>query len=560
MATETRARFIDYLPAVFRKDEVAEKNFLGGFLQAFEAVFEGIQKELNAIPDLFAAVPTPVVVEAQDGKDTLQLDSAAGLCPGDILHILDSDLALVEFIEVKALPLDIIPTVVALSSSLRFNHAKGTPVLVVGVPGPAVTVSLPLSKGETVLTVAEAKALGATRGDVLRIDEGKLIEYVQVVDSVTGNSVTVTPPLLLSHEAGRPVVLMKPAPRTTPPLAFAHAVRAGAELALRTTARVGETVMELDTVTGLSVKDILHLHELEASRVEFVQVKELPPEPVVPGVLRFAIRLNQPLCFDHAVGVEVGVLGDSRGKTRLTQRVEAGAKDLTIDDPDALGAEIGDVLRVGEEEAAPEYAQILAISDRTVTVTPLLQQGHDSGKTVERMASSGSGTAFLSWLAGWIGLALRPARGERWNRELLRLAGRIWPWRGTKVGIEAFLNTYLRGEALAEVFDPANPLQIGLVSTVGVDTFICGGPPNFFWADLVTNEHNSRLYHPDGLNEMVQAVHQALRRERPAHTYYDLSIQAHTMQIGVDPEMEVGARVGDTTLLWGEPLIISGDR
>jgi hypothetical protein len=143
---------------------------------------------------------------------------------------------------------------------------------------------------------------------------------------------------------------------------------------------------------------------------------------------------------------------------------------------------------------------------------------------------------------------------------LLRLAGRIWPWRGTKTGVEAFLNTYLRGEGKATVFDPSNPLQIGVASTIGVDMIICGGLPHFFWVDLVTDQRNSWLYHPDGRHEMVQATHQALRREKPAHTYYDLRIQAHTLQIGVDPEKEVGARVGDTTLLWEEPLVIPGDR
>jgi phage tail-like protein len=217
------------------------------------------------------------------------------------------------------------------------------------------------------------------------------------------------------------------------------------------------------------------------------------------------------------------------------------------------------VLQVGVADTA-EYVQVLAISAQRVSVTPPLQQDHEAGERVVRIRPSGSGTTFLRWLARWLGLELRPAHGERWNRELVRLAGRIWPWRGTPSGAEAFVNAFLRNEAQATLCDPANPLQIGLVSTVGVDTVICGSPPHYFWVDLRTETGNSRLYHPEGLNEMIQAVHQALYCERPAHTYYDLRLQAHTMQIGSNATIDVGARVGDTTLLWDAPLVIPGIR
>jgi hypothetical protein len=320
-------------------------------------------------------------------------------------------------------------------------------------------------------------------------------------------------------------------------------------------------IIELDTVIGLAVGDVLHLREVDPGQGEFLQVKALPPdlEAGHPGILRGAIELLQPLHFNHASGVALGVVGAQTGATRLVGQVDGEAARLVIEDPNGLGAEIGDVLQV-DEGPAVEYTQVRAIAAQTVTVTPPLRQRHAAGRLVLRRAPSGSGTAFLSWLAGWIGLGLRPDRGERWNRELLRLAGRIWPWRGTKIGVEGFLNAYLRGEAQATLFEAANPLQIGLVSTVGADTIVCGGLPHFFWVDVATEAHNQRLYHPEGLNEMVQAAHQALRREKPAHTYYDLRLQAHTLQIGVHPETEVGARVGDTTLLWEAPLIIPGDR
>jgi hypothetical protein len=561
MATPIPARFVEYLPAIFRQDEVAGEPFLGRFLQAFEAIFAGLQQELDAIPDLFMMTPTPSLqFEARAGTDILRLDSAAGLCPRDLLQLVDADPARIEFVEVKSVPQDLLPTTVSLTLPLRFGHSQGTPIGVVGPPGPSVLLSLPVRVGQAILTMAEASALGVARGDVLRIDEGAITEYAQVV-SVAGAAVTVTPTLQSPHELGRPVTLMSPAPRTTPPLAFAHATRTGAELVLRTPALAGEAFIELDTVIGLAVGEVLHLREVDPGQGEFLQVKALPPEPESgrPGVVRGSIELFQPLRFSHASGVGLRVVGAQVGATRLAGQVDGEAASLVIEDPNGLGAEIGDVLQV-DEGSAVEYTQILAIAAQTVTVTPPLRQRHAIGQPVLRRAPSGSGTAFLSWLAGWIGLVLRPDRGERWNRELLRLAGRIWPWRGTKIGVEAFLNAYLRGEAQATLFEPANPLQIGLVSTVGVDTIVCGGLPHFFWVDIATDAHNQWLYQPEGLNEMVQAGHQALRREKPAHTYYDLRLRAHTLQIGIHPETEVGARVGDTTLLWEAPLIIPGDR
>jgi hypothetical protein len=229
-----------------------------------------------------------------------------------------------------------------------------------------------------------------------------------------------------------------------------------------------------------------------------------------------------------------------------------------VADPDLLSAAVGDVLRV-DDGAAAEHVQVLAAAEQALTVTPPLAQAHAAGRAVVRLAPSGSGTDFVSWLAQWIGLVTRPDRGERWNRELLRLAGRIAPRRGTRAGVEAFLNASLRGEARATVHDLANPLQVGLIATVGVDTVICGGLPDYFWADLAAEAGNSRLYAPEGLAALLQAAHQTLRRDKPAHTHYDLRLQANTMQVGVDPRTEIGARVGATTLLWGEPLLSPGD-
>jgi hypothetical protein len=66
------------------------------------------------------------------------------------------------------------------------------------------------------------------------------------------------------------------------------------------------------------------------------------------------------------------------------------------------------------------------------------------------------------------------------------------------------------------------------------------------------------MYQPAGLISLVRAAREALRREVPVHLGYELRLHANTMQLGTDIT-EVGARLGDTTLLWDEPLVVLGD-
>src|SRR5262245_53023741 len=52
MASDTRpVRFRDYLPSVFRADEVDGVSFLSKFLQAFEALFEELEAAIEGTPD-----------------------------------------------------------------------------------------------------------------------------------------------------------------------------------------------------------------------------------------------------------------------------------------------------------------------------------------------------------------------------------------------------------------------------------------------------------------------------------------------------------------------------
>ena len=479
---ETLVRFAPFLPAIF--NEGGPDSFAGRFLRAFELAFGEVQAELDGIPDLFRVRPTPWLRAAADtGTTELELDSAAGLRPGDVLRIGARGQP-AEAVVVESVSPDLLPTTVTVSAPLRLGHLPGAPVSMLAPTGRFGTLALSVIPSIMSVVLVSGETLEAEPGDVLQLDPGPLIEHA-VVRAVEGGVIHLVQPLTMSHASGQPVSLLRDAATATMPPAFAFAERTGPHYVIRNDVRAGQPWLELDSSSGLAVGDLLQLDDPDPTRVEQVAVLQPPVEPAPPGpgVVRRAVQLALPLQFSHAAGTGLRVHGGPRG-----------------------------------------------------------------------------GTAFLGWLAGWVAAEARPDRGEAWNRELLRLNARLQPWRGTRRGLEATLNATLRDEATASVGDRPNPLQIGLVATVGVDTVICGDVPGYFTVELRTDPRNGRLASPDGLAELVQAAQAVVRREKPAHTYYDLAIEASTMQIGVDDAREIGVRVGETSLLWESRLLVTGER
>jgi hypothetical protein len=113
---------------------------------------------------------------------------------------------------------------------------------------------------------------------------------------------------------------------------------------------------------------------------------------------------------------------------------------------------------------------------------------------INRNGSRSGSPDYLDWLATWIGVRLRPDRGASWNFELLRLAARILPWRGTQKGVEAMLNAYLRHEATAAITtDSSISFQVQLTLSDGADA-----------------------------NRLKEIATEVLNREKPAHTTFQL--------------------------------------
>ncbi len=145
--------------------------------------------------------------------------------------------------------------------------------------------------------------------------------------------------------------------------------------------------------------------------------------------------------------------------------------------------------------------------------------------------------AFLDWLAGWLALELPGEWPEAAKRELIGRIVPLYSKRGTMEGIEEFLKIYVgAGVTINEWY---SPFQIGKSSTVGLDTALGGGPPDFFSVQVILPEPD-----PEMMRKKEQAVREIIDREKPAHTYYQLEVIVPTLQIGVHSTIGLDTLLG----------------
>ena len=194
-----------------------------------------------------------------------------------------------------------------------------------------------------------------------------------------------------------------------------------------------------------------------------------------------------------------------------------------------------------------------------------------------QFARAGSGaTDFLSYLASWLALPLRPEKSTDWNRKFFDAAIPLYSQRSTLPGLDGMLRAWLQGEllethpALMDVTDlrpahtdAASVFQLGVTATMGVDTVLGEGPPFLFIADLLADPQVSALRTPAGLDVMQRAARFMIDAEKPAHTYYQLRLRGSTMQLAPPNATTIdglpAAQIGATTLLWRDPWIYDSD-
>lgn len=160
------------------------------------------------------------------------------------------------------------------------------------------------------------------------------------------------------------------------------------------------------------------------------------------------------------------------------------------------------------------------------------------GETPE--ATERAPAEFLPWLASWVALTLREDWDEEEKRRFIARIVPLYRQRGTKAGLEEMLRTYT-GMGV-EVDEFKQPFQVGVTSTVGLDTMIGGGPPHYFKVKLFLSSRAGR-----DLSRREQIARAIINQEKPAHTYYDLETVVPTMQIGVYSRVGVDTLLGTKT-------------
>ena len=141
----------------------------------------------------------------------------------------------------------------------------------------------------------------------------------------------------------------------------------------------------------------------------------------------------------------------------------------------------------------------------------------------------------MPWLASWVALILREDWKEEEKRRFISRIVPLYRLRGTKAGLTEMLRTYT--DMGVEIREYHEPLQVGMTSTLDVDTMIGGGPAHYFLVRMI-------LEQSDLLARKEQIARAIIDQEKPAHTFYDLEIETPAFQIGVRSEVGVNTMLG----------------
>jgi phage tail-like protein len=163
-------------------------------------------------------------------------------------------------------------------------------------------------------------------------------------------------------------------------------------------------------------------------------------------------------------------------------------------------------------------------------------------------ASERAPSEFLPWLAGWVALAIRADIDDARRRELIAKALWLYRRRGTRAGLEELIRIYT---ALAPtIVEFTGEFQIGVSSTIGVDTIVDGASSHFFRVivRLSTKDPAEQARWRAVLTAILDA-------EKPAHTHYDLEIRTPILRVEVTSTIGVDTLIGthDDTIGYEDP-------
>lgn len=145
---------------------------------------------------------------------------------------------------------------------------------------------------------------------------------------------------------------------------------------------------------------------------------------------------------------------------------------------------------------------------------------------------------FLPWLASWVALGLRADWTPAQKRDFLAKIVPLYRRRGTGDNLAELLKIYTGLIPVITGVDDTE-FQVGVHSTVGVDTQLGGGPPHRFSVTVTLPEAD-----PQTLQRQRQIASALIELQKPAHTAYELVVVHDTMQIGVRSTIGVDTLLG----------------
>ncbi len=144
---------------------------------------------------------------------------------------------------------------------------------------------------------------------------------------------------------------------------------------------------------------------------------------------------------------------------------------------------------------------------------------------------------FLPWLSSWMAFTLRADLDVQQQRAFLARVIPLYRRRGTRQNLQELLSIFTRG--IPTVTETTSEMEIGEASTLGVDTFIGGGPPHYFRVTVRLPKAE-----PEAQLRQSGIARALIDLEKPAHTYYDLDVVFPTMQIGKTSTIGVDTLLG----------------
>lgn len=150
----------------------------------------------------------------------------------------------------------------------------------------------------------------------------------------------------------------------------------------------------------------------------------------------------------------------------------------------------------------------------------------------------GTPEEFLQWLAAWVAISLRADWTPDQQRKFLARIVPFYRRRGTKKNLAELLRIYTGLEPVITEAE-GTVFQIGVHSTIGLDTQLGGSAPHYFRVTVTIANPD-----PSTLQRQHQIVTALIEQEKPAHTAYDLELAHSTMQIGVRSTIGVDTLLG----------------